>query len=224
MRASLGGVTSSLGRLFSRGNKGSKDASTDSDGSADGATDTDNQSDLTSVDSYVSHPASSDKDTLFVKRGATFTVNKPFSLVCYNSGASANLEKTTTVGGKQEMIGSLSCDVGPVVKNLPFGNGAHSMLTTVSGGTRVTEKNVFLPYTSGTVVAKEIMPLTATKNEASGLANSIILALKHTLHASSPMMPLHEAQAAGCNTKIRGYGSRDNGAISKALAGAVELR
>lgn len=76
-----------------------------------------------------------------------------------------------------------------------------------------------LSYTSSTIVAKELIPLTSSE-----ITKPLMLGLRHTLHASSSQMPLHEAQAAGCNAKIRGYGSKANGAINQAVTGTVEVR
>ncbi|GMH66298.1 hypothetical protein TrRE_jg2737 [Triparma retinervis] len=162
-----------------------------------------------------------DPDELFVKRGATFRVHKPLNKICYNSGASASLEKTATFGGASEIIGSLSCDVGPVVNYIPLIGGAHSLLTTMTGGGRLTHESSVLAYTSSTIVAKELVPLSRGNDETK---KPVVLGLRHSLHASSEKMPLHEAQAAGCNAKIRGYGSRSVGAVSQAATGTVEVR
>ena len=57
---------------------------------------------------------------------------------------------------------------------------------------------------------------------ASGATRPILLALKHSLTASTKSLPRHEARAQGSLCNIRG--ATPNGQVSTALSGTTELR
>eukprot|EP00814_Leptocylindrus_danicus_P016343 CAMPEP_0116020056 /NCGR_PEP_ID=MMETSP0321-20121206/9582_1 /TAXON_ID=163516 /ORGANISM="Leptocylindrus danicus var. danicus, Strain B650" /LENGTH=620 /DNA_ID=CAMNT_0003490699 /DNA_START=213 /DNA_END=2075 /DNA_ORIENTATION=+ len=157
-------------------------------------------------------------DSLLGRTGATFRLNHPLASVMDRSAGSVSLERTTTRAGKHEAVASTTFDAGPWLRGFPD-ESRHSLLTTVTGGTRISTTNSFdvLPYASGTILAREVFPL-------GNVDRPISLALKHSVTTSSPSLPTHEANAAGIKASVRGYGSVSNGAVSTSAVGSTELR
>mmetsp|Transcript_5608 Transcript_5608/g.11690 ORF Transcript_5608/g.11690 Transcript_5608/m.11690 type:complete len:542 (+) Transcript_5608:921-2546(+) len=199
---------------------------------------------------------------LFARRGGKVRFEKPLEgYGVSNSAATASLERTSTTDGIAEIIGSASMDVGPfIVDNLPL-DARHSLMTTVTCGSRFVgtaagrastairpspgKKTMFWrrggssddgatsfsaavppgsgavrPFSSATVVAREIFPLTHSIPGRS----SVDLALRHSLTVSTASLPRHEAKAIGNAAAVRGYADGCNGPLSAAITGTAEVR
>lgn len=157
-------------------------------------------------------------DKLLGRTGLTFSLNHPFDSVMENSAGSASFERTTTRAGKNEIVASSSLEAGPFLRGYPRGT-RHSLKVLLTGGGRISspEKLDVIPFTSGTVIAREIFPL-------SNVERPITLALKHSVTTSSASLPVHEAKASGVRANIRGYSSSINGAVSNSIVGTTEVR
>lgn len=157
-------------------------------------------------------------DSLLGRSGATFRLNHPLASVMDRSAGSVSLERTTTKAGEHEGIASTTFDAGPWLRGFPD-ESRHSLLTTFTGGTRISTGNGFdvLPYALGTILAREVFTL-------GNVERPISLAMKHSVTTSSPSLPAHEANAAGVKASVRGYGSVSNGAVSTSVVGTTEFR
>lgn len=175
-------------------------------------------------------------DALLDRRGATVCIRNPIDpSVIRDSSASASLERTSSLAGHQEGIGSASLSLGPFRKELPM-DARSNILARVTAGTRVADgaltKEVddaesdivvggykFLPYTMVSATTRQIFPFTSSSNR-----RPIYLALEHVLTTSSPNLPRHEASALGVATRVRGYASKDNGHVTSSVVGTTEVR
>jgi hypothetical protein len=166
---------------------------------------------------------SSPIDDLCFRKGTTFRVRNPIKAAMVgNNIASASLERTSSRSGLHENIGSTTVTLGPLRVPLPF-EARSSFLTSITTGARVGErfnwKGTILPYLSGSATTRQILPFADSSNAR---RLSPVLALQHTVAASSRQIPAHEAKAMGIAAQIRGCGP-DGGAVSS-VKGTAELR
>eukprot|EP00536_Pseudo-nitzschia_multiseries_P003157 jgi/Psemu1/295119/fgenesh1_pm.47_\ len=172
----------------------------------------------------------SDQDSLLSRRGATFRLRNPVSpSFVTNSVASASLERTSTTTGQLENIGSASLTLGPFRRFMPM-DGKTSVSTTISGGARLAGADTdeggsislagtgLLPYSSASATTKQVLPISSREKDKV----PITLALQHTVSASTPNLPRHEAKAMANSAQIRGA-SADNSATT-VVKGTTELR
>lgn len=170
-----------------------------------------------------------DGGDLLDRRGASVRFRNPFDpKFIRHSSASACLERTSTLSGHREAVASASVGVGPFTKDLPL-DARSNILAKITTGTRVAEASKaedtsgtgyrVKPYSTATATTRQVFPL------AEGPAKrSILLALQHSLTASTFNLPRHEANALGHGATLRGYSTNANGAISTSLAGTTEIR
>jgi outer membrane protein assembly factor BamA len=172
-----------------------------------------------------------DEDALLDRRGATVRIRNPIDpSVIRHSSASASLERTSSLAGYQEGIGSASLTLGPFLKELPM-DARSNLLGRVMAGTRVADvmeddesDNVVygykvLPYTMASATTRQIFPFASVNDR-----RPISLALQHVITSSSPNLPRHEASALGVAARVRGYASKDNGHITSSVVGTTEVR
>ena len=180
--------------------------------------DEEDESEPTVVDDVEGDQYSIEHDTLLGRTGVTFSLNHPLASVMDHSAGSACLERTITRAGKSEMVASTSMEIGPFLRGYPEGV-RHSLQVLLTGGGRLAskEKLNMVPFATGTIVAKEIFPLSKVERPIS-------LALKHSVTTSTPSLPMHEAKASGVRANVRGYGSSNNGAVSTSVVGTTEIR
>jgi outer membrane protein assembly factor BamA len=170
-------------------------------------------------------------DALLDRRGATVRIRNPIDpSVIRHSTASASLERTSSLAGHQEGIGSASLTLGPFKKELPM-DARSNVLGRVTAGTRVadameeseSDKVVFghkvLPYTMASATTRQVFPFASGNDR-----RPISLALQHVISSSSPNLPRHEASALGVAARVRGYASKDNGHITSSVVGTTEIR
>ena len=169
-----------------------------------------------------------DDDSLISRKGATIRLRDPsFVPFVQRSSFSTSLEKTSTRTGKHEEIGSMTLDLGPVQRMLPFQARAN-LLTSYTVGTRLYDTGIdswrrkFLPYTSAIATSRQIIPVTG--NVEGGRHRQVELAFQHSIMTSSNNLPRHEANAAGIAARVRGYPLFSNGAINRFIVGTAELR
>lgn len=185
------------------------------------------------------------KDTLVSRRGTTLRVRNPIDpKTIRHTVASASLERTSTATGLHETIGSTTMEVGPFLKELPM--GARSNLdASFTTGTRIGREALLssnieiiddgattgtapfgtrsiLPYASVSATTRQLFPLMGPMNPSSSSRRPLILAVRHSLIASTRNVPRHVARAIGTSCTIRG--STPNGRVSSALRGTTELR
>ncbi|GMH88977.1 hypothetical protein TrST_g1670 [Triparma strigata] len=153
----------------------------------------------------------------FARRGVSYTLKKPFSKICHNSEVTSSVEQTSTNAGDKEYLASVNVELGPVVSNLPGGLGRHSLVTRVDVGGRLSEEKTVTPYTSTTVINKDIIPLTS-----STLKDPVVIASKTGMVVCGEGMPGWEMKRKGGECRIRGY--RGLGEVSQAVSGTLELR
>jgi len=173
-----------------------------------------------------------DEDSLLNRRGATFRLRNPISpSLITNSVASASLERTSTTTGQLENIGSATLTLGPFRRFMPM-DGRTSVSTTISGGARLAGKETgdagsislagtgLLPYSSASATTKQVLPINISSRDNGKVP--ITLALQHTITASTPNLPRHEAKAMANSAQIRGA-SADSSATT-VVKGTTELR
>lgn len=154
--------------------------------------------------------------------GCTFRLRNPISEhFVRNSLSSTSLERTSTVGGMRESIGSTTLTLGPFKTYLPF-RGRSSIVSSLTGGIRLAKNAIWesslLPYTTVSTTTSQIFPIPTTRIGS----RAPTLALQHSATVSSNNIPHHEAKAIATGCRIRGCGP-DDVAISS-LKGTVELR
>lgn len=182
-------------------------------------------------DSEDSEEEQPNNGALLDRRGARVRLNNPVdSSIIRHSSASASVERTTSLAGNQEAIGSASVSVGPFRKELPM-DASSNLLASVTTGTRVSDvlkeddpENGFagykvLPYTTASATTRQIFPFASKNNQ-----RPVCLALQHVVTASSPNLPHHEASALGVAAKVRGYTPKENGRITSSVRGTTEIR
>jgi hypothetical protein len=176
------------------------------------------------------------KDALVGRRGATFRVKNPIDprTIRY-SVASASMERTSTKTGLHETIGSTTMEVGPFLKELPLGarsnvdasftTGAriarNALLSSNLGDDADSVSTSILPYASVSATTRQLFPLLGPTNPSSA-RRPLILALRHSVTASTRSVPRHVAKAIGTTSNIRG--STPNGRVSSLVRGTTELR
>jgi outer membrane protein assembly factor BamA len=141
------------------------------------------------------------------------------------STAVASVERTSTKGGRHESSASASLQVGPFARDLPM-DARTSILGKVMVGSRLSQQEPeqeqqqslnLLPFTSLTVTARQIFPLSSISSQPT------ILALQHSATTSSSNLPRHEANAQGVACNIRGY-TKSNHRVANSVTGSLELR
>jgi outer membrane protein assembly factor BamA len=170
-----------------------------------------------------------DRDDLFDRKGLTLRVRNPVDpSVIMNSQASASVERTATKTGLHETIASGTAEVGPFLRELPLGARFNFDAIVTNGiriGTRSTpasneeeasvSRTLLRPFSTVTATTRQLLPLLGNRRP-------LILALKHSLTASTRHLPGHVGRAQGTTSNIRG--SSPNGPVSTALQGTTELR
>ncbi|VEU36085.1 unnamed protein product [Pseudo-nitzschia multistriata] len=190
-----------------------------------------------SEEKQESDSSSDFEDSLLSRRGTTFRLRNPISpSVVANSVASASLERTSTTTGQLENIGSASLTLGPFRRFMPM-DGKTSVSTTISGGARLVGKESdgggvgsisfagtgLLPYSSASATTKQILPITlSSSRDKNNDKVPISLALQHTVSASTPNLPRHEAKAMGNSAQIRGAVADDS--ATTVVKGTTEIR
>ena len=189
------------------GNKGEEDMN--SDGEIDGAS------------SLPTLPIGVDDDSLLCRQGVRFSLRGPIPVeVVSQSSASAAFERTSTRKGKHETIGSATVGLGPFIRNLPLG-ARTSLSTSVTSGARFAEKSA-LPYSSGSVTSRQMFPLFAERITTT--SEQVNLAIQHKVMAATNNIPLHEANAAGFSSTVRGSAGGSEGPIDSSIVGSIEVR
>lgn len=166
---------------------------------------------------------SSHSDDLCFRKGTTVRVRNPIkATVAGHNIASASLERTSSRNGMHENIGSTTVTLGPLRFPLPF-EARSTFLTSITTGARVGERfnwrGSIRPYLSGSVTTRQVLPFA---DSGTTMLLSPVLALQHTIAASSRQIPAHEAKAMGIAAHIRGCGP-DGGVVSS-VKGTAELR
>ena len=188
-----------------------------------------------------------DHDALVNRRGATLRVHNPFEMgFLQSSVASCSLERTSTMTGLHENIGSCSLFLGPFSQKLSLLeiDARSNIDCKLLGGSRVQrnhgigvgkqgwklvpsriEKYIptidigVWPYAAGSVTARQTFPLLSTKTRDK---RDVVFALLHSITTSTPYLPRHEARAQAIANKIRG--ATEDGRITGAVRGTAELR
>jgi hypothetical protein len=103
---------------------------------------------------------------------------------------------------------------------------------TSVGSESFWDRTQFLPYSTITASTKQIFPLTQSSSSVSSPSSSssfrrprrrpVLLALRHSVSASSRYTPEYEARALGNLVNIRG--AEPNGSVKSCLRGTTELR
>ena len=184
-----------------------------------------------------------DTDVLVDRRGATVRIRNPIDpMTIRNSVASASFERTSTKTGLHETIGSTTMEVGPFLRELPFGARSNLDASFTTGARRTTpflnleeytdndeastapKKNtpMIVPYGSITATTRQLFPLRGGRTLSGDARRPLVLALRHTLIASTPSVPRHVSKALGTSTQIRGTSA--NVRLTSALRGTTELR
>ena len=164
---------------------------------------------------------SGNEDSLLCRQGIKFNLRGPVSTeIVDNSSASVSIERTSTRMGVQETIGSTRLSLGPFVTNLPLG-AKSSLVTSATTGARFGEKRL-LPFSSGSITARQLFPLFTEGYSATG--RQVKFGLQHTLMTATSHLPRHEANAAGFAARVRGYSGTSNGAIDSSVVGSAEVR
>jgi hypothetical protein len=192
-----------------------------------------------------------DTDVLVDRRGATFRVRNPIDpITIRNSVASASIERTSTKMGLHETIGSTTMEVGPFLRELPFGARSNLDASFTTGARMATpflaleevevaeaddtptasplerkRSSVIVPYFTMSTTTRQLFPLhggRAITSSETAPRRPLLLALKHTLIASTPSVPRHVAKALGTSNQIRG--STLALPLTTALRGTTELR
>lgn len=184
-------------------------------------------------------------DALVDRKGAMFRLRNPIDTrLMARSVASAAVERVTSKSGQHESIGSATLGVGPFDRRLPKGARSNmdarftagtrfslqdsSMLEarsesapeTASGGRfSSTFMSHCIPYFTTTATTRQVFPLLTAP---SAKTRPVVLALRHSVTASTKSLPRHEAKALGVANSIRG--SSRNGMVSTAVCGTTELR
>ena len=158
------------------------------------------------------------------RKGGTLRIQNPISTtILRNSVASTSIERTSSPCGTHERIGSSTVTLGPIQVALPF-EARSSIVASLTGGARLGEKNEdmatsLLPFSLGSATVRHILPLAdPTRNQG----RPPVLALQHTISSSTRNLPVHEANALGVSSQIRGCGP--DGAASSSIKGTAELR
>lgn len=165
------------------------------------------------------------KNPLLTKRGVTFrSCSSPLAPFLERSSASASFERVKTVTGTQEDVASTTLNMGPIVRKIR-GNQSdarHSLLTTIATGIKTnSERWALRPYTTCTLLARQIFPV---RERDDNTGNVINIAFRHSFTTSTQHLPLHEANAQGISARVRGYTNKSNGPLASAIAGTTELR
>jgi hypothetical protein len=190
-----------------------------------------------------------DSDVLVDRRGATFRVRNPIDpMTIRNSVASASIERTSTKTGLHETIGSTTMEVGPFLRELPFGARSNLDASFTTGARMATpfltleegeetemddtslslperkQSSAVVPYFFMSATTRQLFPLRGGRAVISEEAprRPLLLALRHTLIASTPSVPRHVAKALGTSTQIRS--STVAAPVTTALRGTTELR
>jgi len=176
-------------------------------------------SDFIGEDSGDSSGEDYDNDALLYRKGASVNLLQSYSIP---SEASFCFERTSTIGGRHESVGSSSLSIGPVGKQLPHGArtnifGKATIGTRFNDTSSSTLSEKLLPFRSFTATTRQTFPLAYFNK------NPIILALQHAATISTPNLPRHEANAQGVACNIRGYKGK-SGRVSTSLVGTTELR
>lgn len=178
-----------------------------------------------------------DVDSLKNRRGLTIQIENPVDArTVQYSTASFSLERTATEKGLYESIGSTAVQVGPFLQELPLG-ARTNFDATVTMGTRLTQKAIHgdsnnshdgsiasstgtrvLPYLSISGTTRQLLPLL----DLPANPRAVLLALRHSLTASTRSLPQHAAQAISQAIHIRG--TAPSGPVQSAVTGRVELR
>lgn len=148
-----------------------------------------------------------DKDDLLDRKGATLRLHNPIDTrQIQHSVASGSFERIATKTGFRESIGSASLSVGPFDGELSLG-ARWNVDAKCTLGTRIkdrkSEKDAlqYTPYAAITSTTRQILPLLSNIGRSQ---RSLVLALQHSMTASTPTIPRHEAKAQGIANKIRG--------------------
>lgn len=172
--------------------------------------------------------SSFDEGALISRKGATIRLRDPnFVPFFHRSSFSTSVERTSTRTGKHEEIGSVTLDIGPFQRLLPFQARAN-LLTSYTVGTRLYESGIntwhrqLLPYSSASATSRQILPLSLGVEDDQH--RPVQLAFQHSLMTSTSNLPRHEANAAGIAARVRGYPLFSNGPIGKFVVGTAELR
>lgn len=160
---SLPGLNSLKGRLF----KAEEEDVTDT-------TDITESSPFSSDSETSTPPLTKNPNDTFARRGVSYTLKKPFTRIFTNSEITTSLEQTENYNGDREYLGQVNVELGPVVSDLPWRLGRHSVLTRIDLGGRGRDVGGMKPYSSTTVVSKDVVPITGGEGE--GVDEPICLA------------------------------------------------
>ncbi|KAL7568512.1 hypothetical protein ACA910_002632 [Epithemia clementina (nom. ined.)] len=193
-----------------------------------------------------------DNDILVNRRGATFRIQNPFHVdLLHKSTVTCSLERTTTMGGWHEEIGSCTLFLGPFSGQLSlFDNDARSNIDCkLLTGSRFQQKHPtrthsrqekssssssrldnFVPPSLENIRFWPYLAGSATTRQTIPLISTptrdkrpVVLALLHSVTTSTPSLPRHETKAQGIANSIRGSLSEDEG-VATAVRGTTELR
>ena len=171
-----------------------------------------------------------ESDNLLDRRGFTCRLSNPISpSVIRQTSASVSLERTSTLAGYQEGVGSASFTAGPFLKELPM-DARSNLFISATTGTRVADVGSdgpdspvvaykVMPYALATATTRQIFPFAVPNGR-----RPITLALQHMISGSSPNIPRQDGIALGVSGRVRGYDSKKNGLISNSLVGTTEVR
>ena len=173
--------------------------------------------DSESIDEKENH-----EEDLSFRKGFGIRVHNPINTdIIKNSISSISIERASSKGGTYEDIGSSTLTLGPFRSMLPFDARA-SLVTSLTGGVRLgrqgNDNDSVLPYTSGSVTARQILPLSPTTFKG----KAPLLALQHTIAKSTNNFPRHEAKAMGVSSQIRGC--IPEASVCSSIKGTAEVR
>jgi len=183
-----------------------------------------------------------DQDVLKNRRGLTVQVQNPIDpRTVHDSAARVSLERTTTQTGLHESIGSTTLQVGPFRRDMPHGARSNFDAAVTLGTRLAREDNAVVlsgndnvddnmssssstsysthvkPYVSIAGTTRQLFPLLGSSQP-----RPLLLALRHSVTASTHSLPRHVAKAIGTNVNIRG--TPPNGRVASAVTGTVEIR
>lgn len=186
----------------------------------------------TSTNTTTSIP-SYDHDLLMNRRGFSVQIKNPIQIrTISNSKASASIERTTTHSGLYESIGSVTVEMGPFLQELPLGARSNFDLALTTGSRLYPDtvlsdadasfpKSTMIqikPYVSASATTRQLIPLIRSKDQP----RPLMLAMRHTVTASTKEIPRHVAKFIGTSTNIRG--TVPNGCVYSAVSGTAEIR
>jgi hypothetical protein len=204
-------------------------------------------SDAVITDDAGSTTPTNDPNKLLDRRGVRFTYRNPIATKrIQHSSASTSLERTATQSGIREAIGCGTLAVGPFRRELPL-DARSSVEMRVTTGLRIPEGSIIqaeaspssddfrggsavyshqrmktlLPFTSFRITSTQVLPLLSS-SLSDQPEKQPALALRHSVAGATRNLPLHEQNAMGFSSMIRGGESK--GGISTFVTGSTELR